>query len=149
DEERIVFKAGANTPTTGLVPSAPGLRGLLKGFRAVPNGIDQEARAQNGSVLFVSFSKGRFPRFCNIRKTENGEFDVYPKDAKNDFQFLTKEAWDFIIDESKSGDRHFYKSTSCEILMETPSTTKKVRISELERTVTDLQNACVWYIGLP
>ena len=151
-EETVVFNAGAANALTGLVPSPPGNRFLLRGLRQLEGCYDLD---QNGSILFLSFSKERFPRFCNVKKDNlSTEFrlQVFPPDAADAFSFLDQKTWELIYSETTECERPkrpLYVPTSCEPPNAKSPRSDMSRIQALSKSIVDKQSSSVWYVALP
>lgn len=151
-EESVVFSAGAANALSGLVPSPPGNQFLLRGVRQMKGGY---ALDQDDSILFISFSKERFPRFCNVkRKDEEGHFKlkVFPPGAENVFAFLDEEAWEKLYTETtekETPNRPLYIPVSCEPPDAHALRADKSRVQSLSKSVADRQKSSVWYVALP
>lgn len=95
-EARIVVLANVGASVNcGLLPAELGLRDVLRGTRQLDDGYVNEATAQHGCRIFVSFRKDRNPRFCSV-KFEGEQQVVFPPAARADLSFLTREQWEAV-----------------------------------------------------
>ena len=123
-------------PGCGLVPTPQGNRYLLKGVRSVRDGYTDESRRQDGCVLFVSFSKGKFPRLCNV-KFNKDELIVFPNGAKDSFAKLTPEVFAKITAAAKQvpSGRNYYKPAYWQIIKDQTVVIESTRIGQLGRSI--------------
>jgi serine/threonine protein kinase len=83
----------------GLVPVQIGTIEPLRSRRSLKAAPNKDARAQDDHVLFVSFEKGKKPRFCSVNFVD-GRLSVFPSGAAGELSFINEKFWNQIKKES-------------------------------------------------
>jgi serine/threonine protein kinase len=150
---KVRFGAGGGVGLAAAqTPSHP-----LRGYQELQNATEHDARLQSGHVIFVSFVKGRPPRFCTA-KASNGEtkdpgkgLSVFPAGVRQDLGGLPN-AWDNLVDLSTS------RTGFGEKALETPftlsvcyitSTGNAASVCALNETIIAQDSETVWFAGVP
>ncbi|MEZ4427543.1 MAG: hypothetical protein R3A51_07645, partial [Nannocystaceae bacterium] len=150
-EAEIVVKANERLGLhSGLIPVQLAQCNLLRGPRQLRNSPIPEAIAQEGCVLFVSFTKDGGPRICSVRFDDDAELPtVFPPAAAEDLSFLTRELWDHLRRPVMGGAREFHEPTFFEVRPSPDTTTRLVKFGRLVESMDIRRAHDLWYAAIP
>jgi serine/threonine protein kinase len=144
DEEAAVRKIiQAGGTVEGLVPAEIYAADSLKKPLTTDHSSDDDAFAQRGHMIFVSFQRDRKPRLCSVKLTDKS-FDIIPEGSRVDFQAnVSTDDWKNFLQASRDGRLEF-----SEPVYSSREATKSNQSGPLRNALIGRQTK-VWYAALP
>ncbi|MEZ4448422.1 MAG: serine/threonine-protein kinase [Nannocystaceae bacterium] len=147
NEEEIVHLANVDAAQpSGLLRVQLAHRNPLRGLRQLANQGEAVREHQHEGALFVSFEKGRPPRFCSARRRD-GEIVLHPERVAEALGPALQLHWDTLHRTSaRPGQGRPFQRT---VFVRSGDGSPTIPAGALEERIESSSNGGTWYAALP
>ncbi len=149
-ESREVGQVNKNKPQTAALISAASLPSdCLCGPRLFRNG-HSDKNAQKNGYIFVSFQKGKNPRFCNVKYDDRSKKCIFfpPNIAPDLGLLINADTWVKIQSESKLGESEF-SNPICFSTASSSADSSSIGVCNLNKSLGTQSSKSFWFGAIP